>query len=128
VQRLQKGDLPDAGVAGDQKNRSRCLRAEADQIGANHHCSSRETIGEHPADEQEPNERHRPRGEHVAKIGGATRQVENREGQRHRRDRVAELRDDLARKEQTEVALLKNAQAGPTHHLSVIAGEALLVD
>ena len=66
---------------------------------------SRQPVGEDAAEEDEQQLRHPGRREHEAEIGRPVRQVEHREGERDRRDRAPEQRDELAREEQAELAL-----------------------
>jgi hypothetical protein len=107
-------------VSGDEQDGRRPLGSEPDQVGADHHRAPREPVGEHPADQQERDERHGARGEHVAEVGRAPGQVENRERESDGRDRIAELRDDLPGEEQTKVALVENAEARPAHRDNLV--------
>ena len=68
---LQRGDLPDLGVAGDQQDGSCTLRPETDQVGGDHHRPPRQAIGEHPADQEEADGTDRPGREDVTEISGA---------------------------------------------------------
>ena len=68
----------------------------------------RQAIREHAADQEEGDERRCPRRDHVAEIRGVFGEPEDRERERDRRHRIAELRHDLAGVGQAEIPLVEN--------------------
>ena len=109
--RREGGDRPDARLAGDQQRRHQAVRGEPDDVGGHHQRAPRQPVGPHAADEQERDERDRPRREHDAEVARRARQVEHREGERDADHAVAQQRDALADEQEPERALAQRVEA-----------------
>jgi hypothetical protein len=55
----EEGELPDVGGALEREHRGRRLRAEAEEVGGNHHCPARQSVGPDAAGDRRPAERDR---------------------------------------------------------------------
>ena len=110
---VEKGQTDEGGQRGvprQDDGRRRSLRAALYEGGPDEHPVARKPIREHSSEEQDRSVRSLASREDDAQIRGAAH-VQDREGERDVRDRVAERRDQRRREEQAEFALDERAQA-----------------
>src|SRR5438034_2505033 len=116
VDRTERRQLPDLGLAGQQQDRDHTLRETADDVRCHHHAMTRQAVGPDPADEQEEHLRDRSRGENETEVGFRAGQVENGERERDVRERVADERGRPAEEEESELALAERPGAEAVNH------------
>ena len=111
VDRTERGQLPDLGLAGQQQDRDHALGEPADDVREHHHAMARQAVGPDAADEQEQHLRDRPRSENEAEVGLRAGQVENGERECDVRERIADEGGRAAEEEESELALAERACA-----------------
>jgi hypothetical protein len=111
IDRTERSELPDLGLAGQQQDRDHTLGKPADNVREHHHAMARQAVGPDPAHEQEEHLWDRPGRENEAEIGFRAGQVEDGERKRDVRERVADERGRSAEEEESELALTEGAGA-----------------
>ncbi|MEJ8672081.1 hypothetical protein WKI71_38240 [Streptomyces sp. MS1.AVA.1] len=103
VDEADRADLPQHDVPGEEQHGGQGLGAEADQVGADHQLAGAETVGDDPAEDDEPGEGGGRRGQGEADGSGAVPVLQQARGEGHRQHGVAELGDGPGDEEQAEV-------------------------
>jgi hypothetical protein len=105
VQRDHGDEESERGLAGDHRDGQHARAGGAQGVGGEHDPAPREPVRPHAADEHERHPGDDVGGVDDADVGRRPAFVEDREGERDRREVVADQRDRLAREEQAEFAL-----------------------
>jgi hypothetical protein len=110
AERGQRAEHPHLGDAGDEQDRHRALAHQPHRVAGDHQRPPRQPVGDHAADEQEDDERERPRRQHEAEVRRRVREVQDRERERDADHPVAEQRRRLAEEQAPEVAVPQDVE------------------
>ena len=100
--RLECDQLPDVGVAGEEKRAHRRAHRGARDVGADHDDAPRQAVAEDAAEGEHRHRRQRPGGEAEADRRRAAAVVEDRERDRDRSEVCPDVRDRAGGEEQAE--------------------------
>ena len=113
-QRLDHDELPDRDRAGEDQHRDEGVQDRADRVRGDHDPVARQSIGPHPAEQEQADERQRLRAEHEPEVRGRARPLRDEDRDRHDDDPVADVAGGLTEEQVSEVGVAQDAE-GLTH-------------